>query len=95
MSEGIKDASWVLLPEGYQPDSKDSREECGMKYIKFYSETAYMKERKTVASLISLLANHQDHHEDCLDQDEEFGENETCECGAIEVQRAIAKERNR
>lgn len=35
------DRAWILLPDVYQPDTKDSREESGMKYIKYYSEDSY------------------------------------------------------
>lgn len=34
---------WLLLPDTYQPDTKDSREDSGLNYSKWYSKSAYEK----------------------------------------------------
>lgn len=36
-----KPPNWVYLPEMYQPDTIESRKESGLKYAKYYHESAY------------------------------------------------------
>lgn len=51
----MNNKGWILLPEGYQPDTKDSRKESGMKYVKYYSEDAYSKLQKHAEAMVHYL----------------------------------------
>lgn len=68
---------------------KDREASAAMKEAKLYLDNKKLTEKLRVA--VRLLRRRSGHEQDCHDQDEEFSEDETCECGSIEVQQFLAK----
>ncbi len=52
-------------------------------------EHGYEAAVREFEKLVRAVRGRADHAEDCLDQNEEFGESETCECGAVTLQRIL------
>lgn len=63
-------------------------------YDENFVKGARFQNAKVVADVTSLIvklreAMQSEHHDhDCADQDDKFGPDETCECGAVVAQRA-------
>lgn len=49
----------ILIPEGYQPDSKDTRLETGGKYVRMYHQDAYIGLENKIKRLEYHLAKAQ------------------------------------
>jgi transcriptional accessory protein Tex/SPT6 len=73
---------WERATQFVMPGEKDTGESIEH-YIKKLEQTIATQTR--VIEKLKEFVNARGHHENCIDGDESFSENETCECGFSQI----------